>query len=146
MADFNRVILMGNLTRDPEVRYTKEEMPVVHFTIACNRIYTDRNTGEKKTQVSFIPVVVFGNQARNCSQFLQKGSKVLVEGRIINRNWETSAGEKRSRLEVYARIVQFLSRAPVSDGITYDENVELSEEDIVEEPPEPSENNGDVPF
>jgi len=146
MADFNRVILMGNLTRDPEVRYTKEEIPVVHFTVACNRIYTDRNSGEKKSQASFIPVVVFGNQAKNCSQFLQKGSKVLVEGRIVNINWETPSGEKRSRLEVHARVVQFLSRAPVSDGITYDEKAGISDEDIVEEPPEPSENNGDVPF
>ena len=80
MANFNKVILMGNLTRDPEKRYTRGDIPVVHFSVACDKVYTDRKTGERKQVVSFIPVVVWGKQAENCSQYLQKGSPVFVEG------------------------------------------------------------------
>ncbi len=141
MANLNKVLLMGNLTKDPEKRVTKGDNSVVHFTVACNRGYTDRTTGERKESVSFIPVVVWGNQAENCAKYLTKGSPVFVEGRLANRSWETSSGERRTRIEVVAQSIQFLRRAPQS---SYQPD-EVADEDIAKEPPEsPSEN--DVPF
>ena len=151
MANFNKVMLMGNLTRDPEKRVTRGDTSVVHFSVACNRNYTDRNTGEKKQLVSFIPVVVWGKQAENCMQYLQKGSPVFVEGRIASRSWETPQGEKRSKIEVVAANIQFLRRAPKQGDEDYAQAPsaaappEGDEEDIVDEPPRnPSEN--EVPF
>ena len=149
MANFNKVILMGNLTRDPEKRYTRGDNPVTHFSVACNRNYTDRKTGEKKQIVSFIPVVVWGTQAENCAQYLQKGSPVFVEGRLASRSWETPQGDKRSRLEVVAQSIQFLRRAPQGEynSASSDSSVKNSvETDILDEPPKSPSEDGDVPF
>lgn len=82
---FNKVILMGNLARDPEVRYTTSNQAIAKITVAVNRISKNRD-GEVQEQVDFIPVVVFGNQAENCERYLRKGSAVLVEGRMQVRN------------------------------------------------------------
>jgi len=146
MANFNKVMLMGNLTRDPEKRYTKGDTAVARFSVACNRNYTDRQTGEKKQIVAFIPVVVWGKQAENCSQYLSKGSPVFVEGRLQSRSWETSDGQKRNTLEVIASMVQFLNRAPKREGDEYSQGAAApQDEEIVEEPPKsPSED--EVPF
>ena len=151
MANFNKVMLMGNLTRDPEKRYTRGDNPVAHFSVACNRNYTDRKTGEKKQVVSFIPVVVWGAQAENCSQYLQKGSPVFVEGRLASRSWETPQGERRSRIEVVAQSIQFLRRAPQGEytGSSQPEQESVKDDmDIAEEPPsaKPPSEDDDVPF
>lgn len=95
---FNKVILMGNLTRDPEVRYTTSNQAVAKLTVAVNRIGRSRD-GEVLEQVDFIPVVVFGNQAENCERYLRKGRPVLVEGRIQVRTYETGSGEKSGLLK-----------------------------------------------
>ncbi len=105
---FNKVILMGNLTRDPELRYTPQGTSVCNFGIAVNRKY--RQADEVKEDVTFINVVVFGKQADTCGQYLNRGSAVLVEGRLQERRWETEEGQKRSRHEVVAQNVRFLSR------------------------------------
>ncbi|MFH1449651.1 MAG: single-stranded DNA-binding protein [bacterium] len=107
MASLNRVILMGNLTRDPELRYTQGGAPVSRFSIAVNRVYTT-NTGEKKEEVSFLPIVVWGKQAESCNQYLNKGRLVLVDGRLRQHSWESKEGEKRNTIEVIAYRVQFL--------------------------------------
>ncbi|MDI6785896.1 MAG: single-stranded DNA-binding protein [bacterium] len=109
MASLNRVILLGNLTRDPELRFTPSGSPVSRFSIAINRIYTT-TSGEKKEEVDFIPIVVWGKQAENCSQYLNKGSLVLVDGRLRQSSWETKEGEKRYAIEVIAQRVQFLNK------------------------------------
>lgn len=105
---FNRVILIGNLTRDPEVRYTPQGTSVCNFGIAVNRKF--RQGEETKEEVTFINIVVFGKQADTCGQYLNKGSAVLVEGRLKENRWETEEGQKRSRHEVVAQSVRFLSR------------------------------------
>ncbi|NOZ69809.1 MAG: single-stranded DNA-binding protein [Deferribacteres bacterium] len=105
---FNKVILMGNLTRDPELRYTPQGTSVCNFGIAVNRKY--KQADEVKEDVTFINVVVFGKQADTCGQYLNRGSAVLVEGRLQERRWETEEGQKRSRHEVVAQNVRFLSR------------------------------------
>ncbi len=105
---FNKIILIGNLTRDPELRYTPQGTSVCNFGIAVNRKY--KQAEEVKEEVTFINVVVFGKQADTCGQYLYKGSAVLVEGRLQERRWETEEGQKRSKHEVVAQNVRFLSR------------------------------------
>jgi single-strand DNA-binding protein len=105
---FNKVILMGNLTRDPEVRYTPQGTSVCNFGIAVNRKY--KQGDELKEEVTFINIVVFGKQADSCGQYLNKGSSVLVEGRLQESRWETEDGLKRSKHEVVAQQVRFLSK------------------------------------
>lgn len=110
---FNKVILMGNLTRDPEVRYTPQGTSVCNFGLAVNRTF--KQGDELKKEVTFINVVVFGKQADTCGQYLNKGSGVLIEGRLQERRWETDEGQQRSRHEVVAQNVRFLSKKQ-SDG------------------------------
>lgn len=107
MASFNKVLLMGNLTRDPELRYVPSGTAVATFTIAVNRVYTSQ-AGEKKEEVSFIRIVVWGRRAEVCGEYLSKGSPVFVEGRLQSRSWEGQDGQKRSTMEVVADNVQFL--------------------------------------
>ena len=109
MASLNQVFLVGNLVRDPELRYTPGGDAVANLRIAANRVYNTRE-GEKKEETCFVTVVVWRKQAEVCGEYLSKGSPVLVEGRLQSRSWETSEGEKRSTLEVVARRVQFLGR------------------------------------
>ena len=106
-ASLNKVFLMGNLTRDPELRYIPSGTAVANFTVAVNRAYKD-NTGEKKEDVSFIRVVVWGKMAEICGEYLTKGRPVLVEGRLKSRTWESQDGQKRSALDVVATSVQFI--------------------------------------
>jgi single-strand DNA-binding protein len=106
-ASLNKVFLMGNLTRDPELRYVPSGTAVATFTIAINRVYTSQ-AGEKKEEVSFVRVVVWGRRAEVCGEYLSKGSPVFVEGRLQSRSWEAQDGQKRSTIEVIADNVQFL--------------------------------------
>ena len=108
-ASFNKVLLMGNLTRDPELRYIPSGQAVTSFTVAVNRNYV-ATTGEKKEEVSFLRIVVWGRRAEVCNEYLKKGSPVFVEGRLQTRSWDAPDGTKRSAVEVIAQNVQFLSR------------------------------------
>jgi len=101
------VILIGNLTRDPELRYTPDGTPVASFTIAVNRAFTTRQ-GER--EADFIPIVVWRKRAETCSEYLAKGSQVAVEGRLQIRNYVDKDGVKRRVAEVVAWSVQFLQR------------------------------------
>ncbi|MBU9888870.1 MAG: single-stranded DNA-binding protein [Candidatus Omnitrophica bacterium] len=109
-ASLNKVMLIGNLTRDPELRYIPSGQAVTTFTVAVNRTY-NAQSGEKKEEVSFIRVVVWAKRAEVCNEYLKKGSGVFVEGRLQSRSWEAQDGTKRSTLEVIAQNVQFLSRS-----------------------------------
>jgi single-strand DNA-binding protein len=105
---FNKVILIGNLTRDPELRYTPQGTSVCNFGLAVNRKY--KQGDEMKEEVTFINIVVFGKQADTCGQYLNKGSNVLIEGRLQERRWEQEDGQKRSKHEVVAQSVRFMSK------------------------------------
>jgi len=113
MANYNKVILMGNLTRDPELRYTPNGTAVSTLSLAVNR-RPKPDTQEK--EVDFFDIVVFGKQAENCSEYLRKGSPVLVDGRLQQRRWETDEGQKRSKVEVVAFSVQFLGSPKGGDS------------------------------
>jgi single-strand DNA-binding protein len=116
MANFNKVLLVGNLTKDPELRYTPQGTAVVNLRMAINRRFKDRNQ-ELKEEVCFITAVAWDKQAETCNQYLHKGSQVLIEGRLQSRSWEDNAGQKRSTIEVRAERVQFLG-APANKGIS----------------------------
>ncbi|MDA3793267.1 MAG: single-stranded DNA-binding protein [Elusimicrobia bacterium] len=109
MANANLVVIMGNLTRKPELRSTQGGRSVTTLSVAVNRVYKDKNTGEKVENTDFIDVSVWGRQAETCEKYLSKGSGVYVEGRLNLRRWESQNGDPRSKLEVVARNVQFLS-------------------------------------
>ncbi len=104
---YNRIILIGNLTKDPELRYTPNGAAVSTFRIAVNTRYKQGEDNREETL--FIDTVVFGKQAENCSEYLSKGSQVLVEGRLQERRWE-SDGQQKSKFEVIAQNVRFLAR------------------------------------
>ncbi len=140
-ASLNRVFLIGNLTRDPELRYLPSGQAVANFTIAVNRPYTS-NTGEKKEETSFIRVVVWARRAEVCNEFLRKGSPVFVEGRLQSRSWEAQDGTKRSAIEVVASNVQFLSRG--GKGAVAAETVQLPEEPLEEGSESPAKKEGPI--
>ncbi|MFH1867602.1 MAG: single-stranded DNA-binding protein [Candidatus Omnitrophota bacterium] len=115
MANLNKVFMIGNLTRDPELRYLPNGTAVTTFTVASNRAYT-LQTGEKKQDVTFMRIVVWARRAEVCGEYLSKGSSVFVEGRLQSRSWEGQDGQKRNTVEVVAENVQFLSRGKKSDS------------------------------
>src|SRR3990167_6899378 len=105
--DLNKVLLYGNLTRDPELRALPSGMNVVNFSIATNRVFRDRD-GKKQEQTEFHNIVVFGRQADTVAQYMKKGSSVFIEGRLQTRSWEDkTSGEKKYRTEIIAERVQF---------------------------------------
>ena len=112
MASFNKVILVGNLTRDPELRYTPKGTAIAKIGLAVNRVWTNE-AGEKKEEVTFVDVDVFGRTAENVGQYMRKGRPILVEGRLRLDQWDDKqTGQKKSKLGVVAETVQFLGSAP----------------------------------
>lgn len=111
MASFNKVILVGNLTRDPELRYTPKGTAIAKIGMAVNRTWRTE-TGETKEEVTFVDVDIFGRTAENVSQYMRKGSPILIEGRLRLDTWDDKqTNQKRSKLGVVAEIVQFLGSA-----------------------------------
>ena len=114
MAGFNKVILMGNLTRNPELRYTPSGTPVASFGLAVSRRF--KQGEDLKEEVCFVDIVVFGRQAEHCGQYLSKGNGAIVEGRLQQRRWETEDGQKRSKHEVVAQTVTFMPKRQDGSG------------------------------
>jgi len=112
----NRAIIIGNLTRDPELRALPSGMQVTTFSVATNRVYKDKD-GNKKEQTEFHNIVVFGRQAETAAQYLKKGQSVLIEGRMQTRSWDDkTSGEKKYRTEIVADRVQFGPKAGGGGG------------------------------
>jgi single-strand DNA-binding protein len=115
MASFNKVILMGNLTRDPELRYTPKGTAIAKIGLAVNRVWTSES-GEKKEEVTFVDIDVFGRTAENVGQYMRKGRPILIEGRLRLDQWDDKqTGQKKSKLGVVAETVQFLG-SPTGAG------------------------------
>jgi len=114
-ASLNKVLLMGNLTRDPEVKYTPKGTAVCDLGIAINDSYKAQD-GTIKETVTYVDVEVWGRTAENCKQYLTKGRPVFVEGQLRLDQWETPQGEKKSRMKVRADRVQFLGGGPGRTG------------------------------
>ncbi|MDP6977870.1 MAG: single-stranded DNA-binding protein [Myxococcota bacterium] len=107
MAGVNKAILVGNLGRDPELRYTASGQAVANFSLATGESYTDKS-GERVERTEWHRIVVWGKTAELCSQYLSKGRSVYIEGRLQTREWEDKEGVKRQTTEIVANTVQFL--------------------------------------
>ncbi|MBV8377558.1 MAG: single-stranded DNA-binding protein [Verrucomicrobia bacterium] len=108
MANLNRVLLIGNLTRDPEIRYTPKGTPVTEIGLAVNRVYSGED-GERKEETTFVDVTLWARQAEIAGQYLKKGRPVFIEGRLQLDSWDDKqTGQKRSRLRVVAENLQLL--------------------------------------
>jgi len=144
----NKALVIGNLTRDPEMKSLPSGVQVTSFSVATNRVWKDKN-GVKQESVDYHNIVVFGRQAETVSQFLRKGSSVLVEGRMQTRSWEGPDGKKNYRTEIVADRVQF---GPRSSGGSQVANPPKSNEKQDTPPmetidyPEESINLDDIPF
>jgi len=139
MPSFNKVFLMGNLTKDPELRYTSGGAPVANLRMAINRVYK-LQSGEQKEEVCYVTVVVWRKQAEAAGEHLKKGDPIFVEGRLQSRSWEAEDGQKRSTMEVVAERVQFLTRGTRSAASGGDAGPEISEESA------PAASDEDIPF
>lgn len=135
MVGLNKVMIIGNVGTDPEMRFTPNGSPVTSFRIATNRSYTTPE-GERKEETEWFDVVTWNRLAENCNQFLTKGQRAYVEGRLRTRSWEGQDGQKHSRIEIIANSVLFLDRRPV--GTLPEGGVETIAEDDIEA--------GDIPF
>ena len=142
----NKVMLIGNLTRDPEVRALPSGIQVASFGLATNRVYKDKN-GQKQEAAEFHNIVVFGRQAENVAQYIHKGDALYVEGRLQTRSWEQE-GQKKYRTEIVAERVQFGSKGmgrpagapgeePRQSGNQKEDEIDYPVEDI---------NPEDIPF
>lgn len=117
MASFNRVVLMGNLTRDPEVRYITSGTAVTDVTLAINRYRTDRNTNQRIEETTFVDVTLWGRTAEIAGEYLGKGRPVLIEGRLQQDQWEDKeTGQKRSKLKVVGESMQLLGSRDSGSG------------------------------
>jgi single-strand DNA-binding protein len=116
MASFNKVILLGNLTRDPEVRYTPKGTAVTELGMAVNRVYTAEN-GEKREETTFVDVTLWGRTAEIAGEYLKKGRPVFIEGRLQLDTWDDKqSGQKRSKLKVVGEGLQLISSRPGGGG------------------------------
>jgi len=117
MASFNKVILMGNVTRDPEVRYTPGGTAVTDVGLAVNRFWMDKQSNERKEETTFVDVTLWGRTAEIAGEYLSKGRPCLIEGRLQLDQWEDKeTGQKRSRLKVVGDSLQLLGGRGDSDG------------------------------
>ena len=106
----NKVLLMGNLTRDPELKYLQSGTPVCNFGLALNNSWTDQQTGERREDTCFVEIEAWQKQAEVINEYFVKGSQILIEGSLKFESWETPAGEKRNRLKVRMQRFEFVGR------------------------------------
>ena len=121
MASVNKVMLLGNLTRDPELRYTPQGAGVCEFALALNRTYTNKQTGQRVEEVSFIDVEAWGRTAELCAEYLKKGRSVYVEGRLKTRKWQDKDGVEKYTTEVIAEQMQLLGGREGAGGGSSDD-------------------------
>ncbi len=148
----NKAFVIGNLTRDPELKSLPSGMKVTSFSVATNRVWKDQS-GAKKEAADYHNIVVFGRQAETAAQYLKKGSNVLIEGRMQTRSWDASDGTKKYRTEIIADRVQFGSRPSAgtpgySPKATEGKSEAPGKEDELDtiEYPEEEINSEDIPF
>jgi len=138
---FNKVILIGNLTRDVELKYTPSGTAIAKFGLATNRTYKDNLTGENKQETMFIDITVFGRSAEVANQYLSKGRKVLIEGRLVLDQWVDSTGQKRSKHSIVAERVQFMD----SKSQSSENDFKAYETPSVSQPQMPQQQKNDIP-
>lgn len=143
----NKAIVIGNLTRDPEVRALPSGVKVASFSVATNRVWKDKN-GAKQENVDYHNIVVFGRQADIVSQYMKKGSSILVEGRMQTRSWEDAGGQKKYRTEIIAERIQFGPRREGGSAPSFESQDTEDNKKAIDtiEYPEEEINPEDIPF
>tara|TARA_Y100000590_G_scaffold468086_1_gene649324 strand:+ start:11232 stop:11627 length:396 start_codon:yes stop_codon:yes gene_type:complete len=131
-------MVIGNLGRDPEMRYTAQGIPVTTFSLATSRPFTDGN-GERQSETTWFNIITWRQLAENCNQYLQKGRRAFVEGRLQVRNWEANDGRKGTSVEIVADVVRFLDRAERESS----ESIQLDETQLFSDTPSSAD---DLPF
>ena len=145
MLEINKVLLVGNLTRDPDIRYVPSGTAVSEFDIALNRRYKNKD-GETKEETSFINIETWGRTAEFCSQYLKKGRRVFIEGRLRQDTWTAQDGSKRQRIRVVAERVQFADFKPSESPNTEEESEQSAEQPNRPENKKPQGVDDDLPF
>ena len=151
-TNINRVVLTGNLTRDPELRSTPSGMSVCSLRVACNTRRKNNSTGDWEDKPNYFDVTVWGNQGESCAQYLSKGRPVAVDGRLDWREWDAQDGTKRQAVEIIANSVQFLGSrgdAPAGgggNGIQAGSDVPADTSDFEGEKAGVSSKDDDIPF
>tara|TARA_B100001750_G_C15211574_1_gene448570 strand:+ start:283 stop:678 length:396 start_codon:yes stop_codon:yes gene_type:complete len=131
-------MVIGNLGRDPEMRYTAQGIPVTTFSLATSRPFTDGN-GERQSETTWFNIITWRQLAENCNQYLQKGRRAFVEGRLQVRNWEANDGRKGTSVEIVADVVRFLDRGERESS----ESIQLDETQLFSDTPSSAD---DLPF
>ncbi|MBU0741732.1 single-stranded DNA-binding protein [bacterium] len=152
MASVNKAFIVGNLGRDPEMRYTQTNTPVATFSVATTDQWTDKN-GEKQERTEWHRVVAWARLAEICGQYLQKGKQVYIEGRLQTREWEDQNGQKRYTTEIVAREMQMLGRAgdaPPREAYAQQKPARQASQGGADDPfpeaPMPGNDDDDLPF
>ena len=127
---YNKIMVIGNLGRDPEMRYTAQGIPVTTFSLATSRPFTDGN-GERQSETTWFNIITWRQLAENCNQYLQKGRRAFVEGRLQVRNWEANDGRKGTSVEIVADVVRFLDRGERESS----ESIQLDETQLFSDTP-----------
>jgi single-strand DNA-binding protein len=130
MAWLNKIMVIGNVGSDPEMRFTPNGKPVTSFPLATNRFFTTSD-GERKRETEWFDVVTWDRQAESCNQFLTKGQRVYVEGRLRTRSWDGQDGQKRFRVEINANRVIFLDRREGQGDVLEGEHLDYEHEGTV---------------
>lgn len=130
MISYNKVLLIGNLTANPQLKYNQSGLAVTTFTIAVNNKFQTKDQNVKE-EVGFFDIVVFGKQAETCNSYLSKGRTVFVEGRLSMNVWEDSTGQKKKKINIIANRVQFIS--PKTQQVTSQEETLSDDLDLVED-------------
>ena len=151
MANYNKVILLGNLTRDPQLSYTPSQTAVVDFSLAINRKWTAAD-GQKREETCFVDCNAFGKTAENINKYCQKGNPLLVEGRLTFDSWQAQDGSKRSKLRVTVERSQFIGSAGASQGGGQSNYSQQQQQQAPPQAPPPSQagpgavSDDDIPF
>ncbi len=139
MAGINKVILIGHVGQDPEVKYTSSGVAVANFSVATSEEWTDKNTGEKQKRTEWHRIVAWRRLGEICGEYLRKGKQVYVEGRLETRAWEDRDGNKRYTTEIIANQMQMLGPAaeraprpaePAGESYPFEEPIAIPEDDI----------------
>ena len=132
MASLNNVMLIGNLGKDPEIRYTQSGSSVANFSVATTDRFTDRQ-GQRQERTEWHDIVAFDRNADLAQSYLKKGKSVYIEGRLQTRSWEDQQGKKRYRTEVVVNFMQFLDSRPSNDSGTHDDDIAQQQPQILNE-------------
>lgn len=145
MASYNKVILLGNLTRDPQLSYTPSQTAVVEFGLATNRRWNDQS-GNQRDETCFVDCQMYGKRAEVINKYLHKGNPLFIEGRLKFDSWQAQDGSKRSKLRVFVENFEFISGGNSGGGNQRNDNAPGSQNDAGAQSPAPAGIDDDIPF